>query len=71
MGKIIINWMVGVAVSFFCMISFTALVSFIPFVLDAFNLTGWDSFWAAAKSIACLACAIYFPYEIGTCVRGR
>ena len=71
MGKIIINWMIGVVVSFFCMIGFIALVSFIPFVLDAINLTGWESFEAAAKSVACLVCAAYFPYEIGTLVKGK
>ena len=71
MIRAIINWMVGIIESFFGMTIFVAFVGFIPLVLDAINLTGWESFEAAAKSIACLACAAYFPYEIGTLVKGR
>lgn len=71
MIRAIINWVVGIIESFFGMTIFVAFVGFIPLVLDAINLTGWESFEAAAKSVACLVCAAYFPYEIGTLVKGK
>ena len=71
MIRAIINWMVGIIESFFGMTIFVAFVGFIPLVLDAINLTGWESFWAIIKAIFCLTYIIFFPYIIGTCLRGE